>query len=173
MNIKSHIREVPDWPIRGVNFKDITTLLQNPKIFHLVIDGLIQPFENTKIDKIVAVDARGFLLATPVAYKIGCGVCLVRKKGKLPYRTIEETYEKEYGPDTLTMHEDTIKKGERVLIVDDLLATGGTVAATIRLVERLGGKIVGCSFIIDLPFLGGHKKLEKYHLHFLTSYDSE
>ena len=173
MNIKSHIREIPDWPIRGVNFKDITTLLQNPKIFRRVIDGLIEPFADTKIDKIVAVDARGFLLATPIAYKIGCGVCLVRKKGKLPYRTIEETYEKEYGPDTLTMHEDTIKKGERVLIVDDLLATGGTVAATIRLVERLGGKIVGCSFIIDLPFLGGHKKLEKYHLHFLTSYDSE
>jgi len=173
VNIKSHIREIPDWPIKGVNFKDITTLLQNPKIFRRVIDGLIEPFADTKIDKIVAVDARGFLLATPIAYKIGCGVCLVRKKGKLPYRTIEETYEKEYGPDTLTMHEDTIKKGERVLIVDDLLATGGTVAATIRLVERLGGKIVGCSFIIDLPFLGGHKKLEKYHLHFLTSYDSE
>ena len=173
MDIKKFIREVPDWPIRGVNFKDITTILQNPKIFRLVIDGLIQPFEDTKIDKIVAVDARGFLLATPIAYKIGCGVCLVRKKGKLPYRTIEETYEKEYGPDTLTMHEDTVKKGDRVLIVDDLLATGGTVAATIRLIERLGGKIVGCSFIIDLPFLGGHKKLEKYNLHFLTSYDSE
>lgn len=126
-----------------------------------------------KIDKIVAIDARGFLLASPIAYKINCGLSLVRKKGKLPYTTIEKNYQKEYGPDTLTMHRDTIKPGEKVLIVDDLLATGGTVAAAASMVEELGGKIVGMTFIIDLPFLGGSKKLQKYKLNWLVAYESE
>ena len=173
INLKSKIREIPGWPIKGVNFKDITTLLQDGKTFKYVIDELIKPFLNKKIDKIVAIDARGFLLATPIAYKIGSGVCLVRKKGKLPHKTIEETYEKEYGQDTVTMHEDTIKKGEEVLIVDDLLATGGTLEATIKMVEKLGGEIVGVSLIVDLPFLGGSEKLKKYNIHSLVSYDSE
>ena len=173
MDLKSKIREIPDWPIKGVNFKDITTLLQDGKTFRYVINNLVKPFAKKKIDKVVAIDARGFLLASPVAYKLGCGVSLVRKKGKLPSKTIEEKYDKEYGPDVLTIHEDTIKKGEKVLIVDDLLATGGTIEATIKLVERLGGKIVGICFIIDLPFLGGSKKLDKYKLNWLVSYDSE
>ncbi|MCL4384232.1 adenine phosphoribosyltransferase [Patescibacteria group bacterium] len=173
MDIRSHIREVPDWPTPGVSFKDITTLLEDPKIFREVIDKLTQPFESKKIDKVVAIDARGFLLATPIAYKIGSGVCLVRKKGKLPYKTIEESYQKEYGPDTLTMHEDTVKSGERVLIVDDVLATGGTMAATIRMVERLGGKVVGMSFIVNLPFLGGEQKLSQYPIHYLVAYNHE
>lgn len=173
MDLKSKIREVPDWPIKGVNFKDITTLLQDGKTFRYVINKLIKPFLKQKIDKIIAIDARGFLLASPMAYKLGCGVSLVRKKGKLPYETIEEKYDKEYGPDVLTMHKDTIKKGEKVLIVDDLLATGGTIEATVKLVERLGGKIVGISFIVDLPFLGGSKKLSKYKLNWLVSYDAE
>lgn len=173
IDIKSYIREVPNWPIRGVNFKDITTLLQDPKLLKYVIDQMAQPFINQGIDKIVAIDARGFLLATPIAYKIGSGVCLVRKKGKLPAKTIEEGYQKEYGPDILTIHEDTIKRGEKVLIVDDLLATGGTVKAAASLVEKLGGEIAGISFIIDLPFLGGSKKLSKYKLHSLVSYENE
>lgn len=173
MDLKSKIREVPNWPIKGVNFKDITTLLQNGKTFRYVIDRLIEPFLKQKIDKVVAIDARGFILASAIAYKIGCGVCLVRKKGKLPYKTIEEKYEKEYGPDILTIHEDTIKTKDRVLIIDDLIATGGTLTATAKLIERLGGIIIGISSIIDLPFLGGSKKLSKYKLHWLVSYDSE
>lgn len=173
MDLKPHIREVPNWPITGVNFKDITTLLQNPKLYRYVINKMTKPFLEKKINKVVAIDARGFLLATPIAYKLNCGVSLVRKKGKLPYKTIEESYQKEYGPDTLTMHQDTIYQGEKVLIVDDLLATGGTVLATIKMVERLGGQIVGITFIINLPFLGGAKKLQKYKLSWLVSYDSE
>ena len=173
MDLKSKIREIPDWPIKGVNFKDITTLLQDKKMFKYVIDEMVRPYKAVKIDKVVAIDARGFLLASPIAYKLGCGVCLVRKQGKLPYKTIKQTYQKEYGPDTITMHQDTINKGENILIVDDLIATGGTMKATVHLVEKLGGKIVGISLIIDLPFLGGSKKLNKYKLNWLVSYDSE
>lgn len=173
MDLKSKIREVPDWPISGVNFKDITTLLQDGETFRYVIDKMAEQFIEQKVDKIVVIDARGFLLGSVIAYKLGCGVCLVRKKGKLPYKTIEATYEKEYGPDTLTMHQDTIKPGEHVLIVDDLLATGGTLAAAIKLVEQLGAKIIGVSLIVDLPFLGGSRKLEKYNLHWLVSFEKE
>ena len=173
MDIKRNIREVPHWPIKGVNFKDITTLLQDQKTFRYVIDEMARPFQNKKIDKIVAIDARGFILAAPIAYKLKTGVSLVRKKGKLPHKTISTTYMKEYGPDTLTMHRDTIKPGEKVLIVDDLLATGGTLGATIKMIEKLKGKIIGISLIIDLPFLGGSQKFKKYNLHYLVSYDQE
>ena len=173
MDIKPFIREVPDWPIKGVNFKDITTLLLDHKLLKYVVDEMIKPFNDMKIDKIVAIDARGFLLATPIAYNIGCGVSLVRKEGKLPYKTIQESYQKEYGVDVLTMHEDSIQKGEKVLVVDDLLATGGTVEATIKMIERLGGIVIGASFIVDLPFLGGSAKLSKYKLNCLVSYDGE
>ena len=173
MDLKQFIREVPDWPIKGVSFKDITTLLQDYKLFRYVVDEMIEPFKDEKIDKIVAIDARGFLFATPIAYKIGCGVSLVRKEGKLPYKTIQENYQKEYGIDVLAMHEDAIKKGEKALIVDDLLATGGTVEAAIKMIERLGGEVVGASFVMDLPFLGGSEKLSKYKLNWLVSYDGE
>ena len=170
---KTKIREVPDWPIAGVNFKDITTLLEDKVWFKRAVEAMTKPWESEKIDKVVAIDARGFLLATPIAYKIGAGVSLVRKKCKLPYKTIEESYETEYGPDILTMHEDTVKKGERVLIVDDILATGGTVEAVIKMVEKMGGEVAGISFMVDLPFLGGSQKLKKYKMHFLTSYEQE
>lgn len=170
MDLKSKIREVPNWPIDGVNFKDITTLLQDAEAFKYTIDKLAEPFVNEKIDKVVVIDARGFLLGTPIAYKLGCGVSLVRKLEKLPYKTIEVSYAKEYGPDTIAMHEDAIKKGERVLIIDDLLATGGTMLATIDLVKRLGGEIIGIAVIVDLPFLGGSQKLEKYNFNYLVSY---
>ncbi len=173
MDIKSKIREVSDWPIASVNFKDITTLLEDGETFRYVIDKMIEPFNDQKIDKIVVLDARGFLLGTPMAYNLGIGVCLVRKKGKLPYKTVEASYMKEYGPDTVTMHEDTVKPGEKVLIVDDLLATGGTLGAAIELVEKLGGDIIGVSLIIDLPFLGGSTQFAKYNLKYLVSYDSE
>ncbi|NLO49120.1 MAG: adenine phosphoribosyltransferase [Clostridiales bacterium] len=173
MDLKPHIRTVPDWPIPGVNFIDITTLLQDAALFKYVVDEMTKPFEYSKIDKVVGIDARGFLLATPIAYSIGCGVSIVRKEGKLPYKTIKESYQKEYGLDVLTMHEDTIKKGEKILIVDDLLATGGTVEATIKMIERLGGEIIGGSFLINLKFLGGSKKLSDYRLKWLVEYDEE
>jgi len=172
-NVKQYIREVPDWPKSGVNFKDITPLLQDAKIFKTLIDSLTEPYSDKKIDKIVVIDARGFLLGTAMAYKLGCGVSLVRKKGKLPYKTIEESYEKEYGPDTLTMHADAVTLNEKVLIVDDLMATGGTMQATVNMVEKLGGEIIGISVIVDLPFLGGSEKFKKYNFKSLVSYQSE
>ncbi|KKR54650.1 MAG: Adenine phosphoribosyltransferase [Parcubacteria group bacterium GW2011_GWA2_40_23] len=173
LNFKEHIREIPDWPQKGVNFKDITPLLQNADVFKALIDELVKPYEAMEIDKIVVIDARGFLLGTAMAYKLGCGISLVRKKGRLPYKTIEESYQKEYGPDILTMHEDAVLPGEKVLIVDDLLATGGTMQATVNMVEKLGGEIVGISVIVDLPFLGGSKKFPKYTFKSLITYLSE
>ena len=173
MDLKKYIREISDWPIKGVGFKDITTILSDPVIFKYTIDELAKPYLGQKIDKVVAIDARGFLLATPVAYQLNAGVSLVRKKGKLPFSTIEESYQMEYGPNTLTMHQDAVLPGEKVIIVDDLLATGGTLEASIKMVEKLGGQIIGCSFIIDLPFLGGSQKLSQYPLHYLVSYDAE
>ena len=171
--LKLFIREVPDWPVKGMIFYDITTLLQSPKLFKFIVDAMLDPFKDMKIDKVVAIEARGFLLGAPIAYKIGCGVSLVRKEGKLPYKTIKESYEKEYGLDVLAMHEDTIKKGEKVLVVDDLIATGGTLKATTKMVERLGGEVVGVTAIVDLPFLGGSKKLSEYKLNCLVCYDEE
>lgn len=173
MNLKKKIRNIPDFPVKGVNFKDITPLLQDGKTFQILINKLIKPFSKTRIDRVVAIDARGFLLGAPIAYKIGCGVSLIRKKGKLPYKTIEEKYLKEYGPDILSIHSDTIKPKYKVLMVDDLLATGGTMIASIKLVEKLGGKIVGITCIIDLPFLNGSKKLTKYKLNSLVRYEKE
>jgi adenine phosphoribosyltransferase len=173
MDIKQHIREIQDWPKSGINFKDITTLLEDKDIFKYVIDKLCEPYQNEKIDKVVGIDARGFLLASAMAYKLGAGISIVRKKGKLPHKTISRDYTLEYASNTIEMHEDTIKRGEKVIIVDDLVATGGTVLATAELVEEMGGEIVGISYIIDLPFLDGSKKLEKYNLNYLVSYDGE
>jgi adenine phosphoribosyltransferase len=173
MDLKPYIREVPDWPKKGIIFYDITTLLEDHAILKYIVDAMAEPFRDERIDKIVAIDARGFLLGAAIAYNIGCGVSLVRKEGKLPYKTIKESYEKEYGVDVLTMHEDTIKKGERVLVVDDLLATGGTLEASVKMIERLGGVIAGISYIVDLPFLGGSEKMSKYKLNCLVSYDGE
>lgn len=173
MNIKQKIREVSDWPIEGVNFKDITTLLQDGETFRYIIDNLTEPYLNLNLDKIVVIDARGFLLGSVMAYKLGCGVSLVRKKGKLPYKTIEASYKKEYGPDTLAMHEDAIKEGEKVVIVDDLMATGGTMSATVEIVEELKGEILGISVIVDLPFLDGSQKFRKYNFRSLVSYEQE
>lgn len=173
MDIKEKIREIPNWPINGVNFKDITTLLEDKDAFRYVIDEMVKPFIDSKIDKVVAIDARGFLLATPIAYKLNAGVSLVRKKGKLPSETISFSYIKEYGQDILAMHKDTIKSGENVLIVDDLLATGGTLEATVQMVEELKGNIIGITYVIDLPFLGGRDKFKKYNIHYLVEYDKE
>ena len=159
------IRDVPDFPIAGVLFKDITTVLMDPKLFKETIDLFVSRYKNRGIAKIAAVDARGFLFAGAVAAQIGAGLVPIRKKGKLPYKTIEETYSLEYGTATLTMHVDAIKKGEKVLIMDDLLATGGTALASAHLVEKLGGQVDELAFLIELAFLKGREKVGGYPIY--------
>jgi adenine phosphoribosyltransferase len=161
MDIKSVIRTIPDYPKPGIMFRDVTTLLGNARAFRTTVDQLVQPYAGTRIDKVVGIEARGFILAGAVAHQLSVGFVPVRKKGKLPWRTISQTYELEYGTDTVEIHEDAVLKGENVLLVDDLIATGGTAEAAIKLIERAGGTVVGCSFIIDLPELKGRRRLEK------------
>jgi len=175
MNLKSKIREIPDWPKAGINFKDITTLLEDKAAFKEAVDELAAPYVGQKIDKVVGIDARGFLLAAPVAYKLGVGLTVVRKKGKLPSRTIEQEYTLEYASNTIAMHEDAIKPGENIVLIDDLCATGGTALAACDLIAKLGGKIIGVGFLIDLPFLNGSKKLQErgYLVRSLINYESE
>jgi len=158
--VKSKIREIPDWPKKGVSFKDITPLLEDRKLFHKIIDFLIAPYLKKKIDKIVGIDARGFILAAAAAYKLKTGLVIVRKKGKLPSKTISKTYTLEYASNTLEMHEDSILPGEKILVIDDVLATGGTMQATIDLIKKLKGKIVGIEFLAELTYLQGRKKLK-------------
>ncbi|PLX91730.1 MAG: adenine phosphoribosyltransferase [Desulfuromonas sp.] len=157
--LKSIIRDIPDFPKKGIVFKDITTLLSDGKSFHRMIDLIAHRYIGQKIDKIVGVEARGFLLGSALAYKLGVGIVLVRKPGKLPYKTIKKTYDLEYGTDTLEIHEDAFQPGERVLIADDLLATGGTVTAVVDLVEELGAELVECAFLAELDFLKGRDRL--------------
>lgn len=170
MNIKEKIREVADWPQPGVSFKDITPLLEDGIAMKYCIDQLARPYVDKKIDKVVGIDARGFLLASAVAYKLGAGLSIVRKKGKLPCKTISRKYALEYASNELEMHKDTIKKGERVIVIDDVLATGGTMEATCKMIEELGGEIVGISFLIELPFLKGIGKLSAYQINSLVKY---
>jgi len=173
--LDQRIRKVPDFPKAGILFYDVTTLFEDGQCFKKIIDEMCQNYVGQKIDKVVGIDARGFLLASTMAYKLGAGVSIVRKKGKLPYKAKQASYEKEYGPDTIEMHEDTIKPGEKVIIADDLLATGGTMLATIDLVKQMGGEIIGIDFIINLSFLSGLEKLKEqgYQVHYLIEYDSE
>jgi len=173
--LKSKIREIKNWPKKGINFKDITTLLQDSKSFQQVINSLTKPFLKRKVDKVVGIDARGFLVASSVAYKLKAGLAIVRKPGKLPFKTVEQGYTLEYGRSIIQIHQDTIIPGEKVILVDDLIATGGTAAAACDLIEKLGGKIIGISFIIDLPFLKGSSKLKKrgYQVRSLVCYDKE
>jgi len=173
MNIDAKIRKIPDWPKEGVLFYDITTLFEDREAFKYVVDKLCRPYENMRIDKVVGIDARGFLLASSMAYKLGAGVSIVRKKGKLPYKTISRDYTLEYGADSLEMHEDAVKNGERVVVVDDLVATGGTMLAAAGLVGQLGGIIMGISWVVDLPFLGGSRKLSGYNCYNLIRYEDE
>lgn len=169
------IRKIPNFPKKGILFYDVTTLFEDAKAFKKVIDEIYKCYRNKEIDKVVGIDARGFLLASTLAYRLNAGISIVRKKGKLPYKTCFAKYEKEYGLDIIEMHKDTIKKGEKVIIVDDLLATGGTMAAAISLVEKMGGEIKGIEFIINLSFLHGFEKLKKigYPVNFLIAYDNE
>ncbi|MCB0265375.1 MAG: adenine phosphoribosyltransferase [Calditrichia bacterium] len=164
---EKHIRNVPDFPIKGIQFKDITTLLKEPDVFAQSVDELYAPFRNEEINKIVGIESRGFIFGAALAYKLNIGFVPVRKPGKLPAETLVEEYELEYGQDSLEIHADALDKGNNVLVVDDLLATGGTAAATCRLVERLGGNIVGVAFLIELVELNGINKLNSYTVHSL------
>lgn len=173
MDLKSKIRTVPHWPIEGVMFRDITTLLLDGEAFRHACDELYNRYKNEKIDKVVGLEARGFIFGSVLAYKLGVGFVPIRKKGKLPAKTASHTYQKEYGPDTIEIHTDAIKKGDRVLVVDDLLATGGTCSAANTLIEKLGGKIVECAFVIDLPDLKGREKLKGYKIFTLVEFEGE
>jgi adenine phosphoribosyltransferase len=164
------IRDIPDFPKPGILFKDITTLLKDAAGWREAVDAMSALFAGQPVDKVVGVEARGFAFAAPIAYKLGAGLVLVRKPGKLPGETLAYTYELEYGTDTLEIHKDAISEGENVLIVDDLLATGGTVQATAHMVEQLGGKIVGIGFLIELDFLHGREKLDGYSVKSLIHY---
>lgn len=168
--VKSKIREIPDWPKQGVNFKDITPVLADPVAFQFVIDELAKPYLDKEFDLIVGIDARGFLLASALAYKLNKGLVIVRKQGKLPYKTFEKEYALEYASNIIEMHVDSIKPGQKVIIIDDVLATGGTMKATVDLVNELSGDIVGISFLIDLTFLKGREKLEGYNIYSLIDY---
>jgi adenine phosphoribosyltransferase len=157
--IKSKVRSIPDWPIKGVIFRDITTLLLDPPAFKQICTIFYDRYVNEKIDKIVGIDARGFLFGSVLAYKLDIGMIPIRKNGKLPYNTISESYTLEYGEEVIEIHEDAIQKGERVVVIDDLMATGGTISAAANLVEKLGGEIFECSFVLELPDLNGREKL--------------
>ena len=169
--LKEHIRDIPDFPKAGVTFKDITPLLADVSAFRATVDGVAEAFDGSAVDKVLGVEARGFIVAAPVAYRFAAGFVPVRKAGKLPWQIEREQYELEYGSDLLEIHQDAVAPGERTLIVDDVLATGGTAAATVRLVERLGGVVVGLGFVIELGFLGGRGKLEGYDVVSLLRYD--
>src|SRR3990172_674768 len=169
--LKSNIRNIKDFPTEGVLFKDITTLLKGPPAFSYVVDQLAKKYQQARVDVVVAVESRGFIFGGALAHQLGAGFVPVRKLGKLPGKTIEVEYELEYGRDALAIHEDAIQPGQRVLAVDDLLATGGTMAATLRLIEQLGAHVVGVAFLIELAFLKGREKLQPYPLHSLITYD--
>ena len=159
MTIKSRIRTVPHYPKQGVMFRDITTLLKDPVGFRVTINEFVKRYEGVKIDKIAAIESRGFVIGAPLAYQLGLGLVPIRKKGKLPAATVGHDYDLEYGTDRIEIHVDAIDKGDRVLLVDDLLATGGTAEAAVKLIESMGGTVVECCFVIDLPDLGGNKRL--------------
>ena len=169
--LKEHVRDIPDYPKPGVIFRDITPLLAAPDAFAATVDALAAPFAEEHIDKVLGIEARGFVFASPVAYRHAAGFVPVRKAGKLPWQIEREEYALEYGTDLLEIHKDAIAPGERALIVDDVLATGGTAAATGRLVERLGGVVVGFAFLIELGFLGGRSRLAGHDVRSLITYD--
>jgi len=170
IDLASYIRNIPDFPKPGILFKDITTLLKDKKAFKLAIESLVKKYKNKKIDQVVAVEARGFILGGAVAHILGVGFVPVRKPKKLPYKTNSVTYALEYGTDTLEMHHDAINPGDKILIVDDLLATGGTVKAVTELVQQLQGEVVGIAFLIELTDLKGKDKLKDYPVYSLIKY---
>ncbi len=172
-SLKASIRSIPDWPIDGVIFRDLTTLMLDPLIFKETCDLFYNRYKNQNIDKIVGIDARGFVFGAVLAYHLNVGFVPVRKKGKLPYKTIRESYTLEYGKNTVEMHTDAISQGERVVIADDLIATGGTIAAAVKLVERLGGDIVECAFVVELPDLKGRDLIKGQKVYSMVTFEGE
>ncbi|TFD92387.1 MULTISPECIES: adenine phosphoribosyltransferase [Jeotgalibacillus] len=170
MDLKQYVTIVEDWPKEGIRFKDITTLMDNGDAYRYATDQIVEYAKDKQIDLIVGPEARGFIIGCPVAYALGVGFAPVRKEGKLPRETVKVDYGLEYGKDVLTIHRDAIKPGQRVLITDDLLATGGTIEATIKLVEELGGVVAGCAFLIELTYLNGREKLNGYDMLRLMEY---
>jgi len=168
MPYKSLIRTIPDYPEKGVMFRDITTLLQDPFGFRKAVDELVQPYAGLHIDAVAGIEARGFILGGAVAHQLSVGFVPVRKKGKLPWDTIGEDYELEYGTDRVEIHRDAVEAGSQILLVDDLIATGGTAKAAIKLLRQVGADVIGCSFVIDLPELGGRARIEEMGLKVLT-----
>lgn len=168
--LRSAIRDVEDFPKKGIVFKDITPILENGQLFRLATTLFSDRYQRRAIDKVVAIDARGFIFASSVAYCLGCGIALVRKRGKLPGHTLRQTYDLEYGSNTLEIHDDSIQKGEKVVIIDDLLATGGTIKAACDLVGQLGGEVVETAVLVELSFLEGRKVLEPHPVFSIISY---
>lgn len=171
MDLRQYVSEVADYPVEGVSFKDITTIMDNGKAYGYATDQIVEYAREKEVDVVVGPEARGFIIGCPVAYSMGIGFAPVRKEGKLPREVISYEYELEYGSNVLTMHKDAIRPGQRVLITDDLLATGGTIEASIKLIESLGGIVAGIAFLIELKYLEGGKKLEGYDTISLISYD--
>lgn len=173
MDLAKIIRNVPDFPKPGIMFRDITTLLQDPEALKYTIEHLAMPYKDQKIDMVVGIEARGFIFGPAVATILGCGFVPIRKPGKLPYKTKSVSYALEYGEDTVCIHEDALKPGDNVLVIDDLLATGGTAGAAVQLIEELGAHVVSCAFIVELTFLNGREKLGDRDIKALVKYDSE
>lgn len=171
--IKNSIRTIPHFPKQGIMFRDITTLLQDPVAFKKTCDSFYKRYKDMNIDVVVGIESRGFVFGAVLAYMLGVGFVPARKPGKLPYKTIKEEYELEYGKNTIEIHEDSIKKGQKVLIVDDLIATGGTIGAAIKLVEKLGGKVVECCFVVELPELKGREKMKGHSIFNLVDFEGE
>ena len=172
-SIKSKIRTIPNWPKQGIMFKDITTLLNDPAGFRETIDLLYDRYSNKEIDTVVGIEARGFILGAPLAYLLKCGFVPIRKPGKLPAEVESEEYTLEYGTDKIEVHKDAIKKGDQVLIVDDLLATGGTINAARNLIKKLGGEVVECTFVIELPDLKGREKIQGENIYSIVAFGGE
>jgi adenine phosphoribosyltransferase len=173
MNLKSSVRSIADWPIPGVVFRDLTTLMNHPEAFRQSCDILYDRYRHQEIDQIVGIDARGFVFGAVLAYKLGVGFVPVRKKGKLPAETVEESYSLEYGSGTLEIHKDALDAGDKVVIVDDLIATGGTVGATVQLVRALGAKIIECAFLIELPDLKGRSRIVDCDVFAIMEFEGE
>lgn len=173
--VQDYIRTIPDFPHEGIMFRDVTTLFSDPRGFRIAIDQLLHPYAGQPIDKVVGLEARGFILGGAIAHQLSLGFVPIRKKGKLPGKTIEQDYTLEYGTATMEVHDDALQPGEKVLLVDDLLATGGTAEAGIKLIERMGAEVIGCAFVIDLPDIGGRKKLEGLgmNVHALCQFEGE
>ena len=173
--VRDYIRTIPDFPHEGIMFRDVTTLFNDAQGFRMAVDQMLLPYAGRRIDRVVGLEARGFILGGAVAHQLSVGFTPIRKKGKLPWKTLAQDYKLEYGDAVVEIHEDAIQPGEQVLLVDDLLATGGTAEAGVKLVERLGGEVMGCVFVVDLPDLGGRRRLEAMGLdvHALCAFEGE